>query len=150
MNPVPLAFDISQQFFFDAAHTLKRDVESDSSRRIHGHTYRAEVTLSGVPHADTGMVVDLGLVRRAIDHLRLQLDHRLLDDVPQLGPATLENLCAFIWRGLAPRLPGLSAVRVWRDGMGDGCTLRAIQTFKAPRNPATCPPEGSRSMLQNQ
>ena len=71
------------------------------------------------------MVVDLGLVRRAIEHLRPQLDHRLLDDVPGLGPATLENLCAFIWRALTPVLPGLAAVRVWREGMGDSCTLRA-------------------------
>lgn len=124
MKTIPMTCDISQKFFFDAAHTLDRQVEADSSRRIHGHTYQAEVTLSGVPNAVSGMVVDLGLVRRAIDHLRPQLDHRLLDDVPDLGPATLENLCAFIWRALAPVLPGLVAVRVWREGMGDSCTLR--------------------------
>ena len=120
-----MIYDISQNFFFDAAHTLDRAVEADSSRRIHGHTYHAEVTLSGAPHAVSGMVVDLGLVRRAIDHLRPELDHRLLDDVPGLGPATLENLCAYIWRALAPTLPGLAAVKVWRTGMGDSCTLRA-------------------------
>jgi len=124
MKTTPMTYDISQKFFFDAAHTLNREVEADSSRRIHGHTYQAEVTLSGVPQATSGMVVDLGLVRRAIEHLRPQLDHRLLDDVPGLGPATLENLCSYIWRALAPVLPGLSAVRVWREGMGDGCTLR--------------------------
>ena len=74
MKTTPMMFDISQQFFFDAAHTLNREVEGDSSRRIHGHTYHAEVTLSGVPNAGTGMVHDLGLVRRAIEHLRPQLD----------------------------------------------------------------------------
>ena len=123
--PAGFRYDISQKFFFDAAHTLDREVEADSSRRIHGHTYQAEVTLSGAPQAVSGMVVDLGLVRRAIEHLRPQLDHRLLDDVPGLGPATLENLCAFIWRALTPVLPGLAAVRVWSEGMGDSCTLRA-------------------------
>lgn len=125
MKTTPMTYAISQKFFFDAAHTLDREVEADSSRRIHGHTYQAEVTLSGAPNPASGMVVDLGLVRRAIDHLRPQLDHRLLDEVPGLGPATLENLCAYIWRALAPVLPGLAAVRVWREGMGDGCTLRA-------------------------
>ena len=124
MKNLPMTFDISQKFFFDAAHTLDREVEADSSRRIHGHTYQAEVMLSGTPQAASGMVVDLGLVRRAIEHLRPQLDHRLLDDVPGLGHATLENLCAYIWRALAPVLPGLAAVRVWREGMGDSCTLR--------------------------
>jgi 6-pyruvoyltetrahydropterin/6-carboxytetrahydropterin synthase len=117
-------FEISQRFFFDAAHTLKRDIEAEGSRRIHGHTYSAEVTLSGKPNPNTGMVIDLGLVRRSVEQLRLQLDHHLLDEVPSLGPATLENLCAYIWRDLAVRLPGLTQVRVWREGAGDGCTLR--------------------------
>jgi 6-pyruvoyltetrahydropterin/6-carboxytetrahydropterin synthase len=48
----------------------------------------------------------------------------MLDDIAGLGPATLENLCAFIWRALTPSLPGLSVVRVWRVSVGDSCTLR--------------------------
>ena len=122
-TPAGKHFAISQKFLFDAAHTLRREIETDSSRRIHGHSYSAEVTLSGQRNPQTGMVVDLGLVRLAIDQLRPQLDHCMLDDVAGLGPATLENLCAFIWRALIPSLPGLSKVRVWRDSVGDSCTL---------------------------
>jgi 6-pyruvoyltetrahydropterin/6-carboxytetrahydropterin synthase len=118
-----MTYQISQTFFFDAAHTLNREVETDSSRRIHGHTYHAEISLAGQPDPATGMVLDLGRVRAAIEVLRPQLDHRMLDDVPGLGTATLENLCAYIWRALAPSLPGLATVRVWRQGMGDSCTL---------------------------
>jgi len=117
-------YEVSQKFFFDAAHTLRREIEEEGSRRVHGHTYNVEVTVAGLPDGTTGMVVDLGLVRRAIDQLRPQLDHHMLDDIADLGPATLENLCAFIWRELLPALPALAIVRVWRDGMGDGCTLR--------------------------
>ena len=117
-------FEISQRFFFDAAHTLKREMEAEGSRRIHGHTYHAEVTLGGAPDPETGMVVDLGLVRLAIAQLRPLLDHHLLDEVPDLGVPTLENLCAYIWRALQPGLPALMQVRVWRDGIGDSCTLR--------------------------
>jgi 6-pyruvoyltetrahydropterin/6-carboxytetrahydropterin synthase len=124
-----MSYQISQRFFFDAAHTLRREVEADASRRIHGHTYQAEIMLSGEPDLATGMVVDLGLVRQAIAGLRDQLDHRMLDDIVGLGPATLENLCAFIWRQLAPALPGLSGVRVWRDALGDACLLT-----QAPEN----------------
>ena len=47
----------------------------------------------------------------------------MLDDIAGLGPATLENLCAFIWRQLAPALPALSSVRVWREALGDACLL---------------------------
>ena len=120
-----MAYEISQKFFFDAAHTLKREIEADSSLRVHGHTYYAEVVLTGHPDAATGMVMDLGLVRLAIDQLKPRLDHHLLDDVAGVGPATLENLCAFVWRELAATLPGLCAVRIWRDSVGDSCTLRA-------------------------
>jgi len=119
----PQQFCISQKFFFDAAHTLRRDIETEGSLRVHGHTYFAEVSIAGTPDAVSGMVVDLGRVRQRIELLRPQLDHRLLDDVPGLGPATLENLCAFIWRALAPDFAGLERVRVWRDALGDSCTL---------------------------
>ncbi len=127
-----MSYQISQRFFFDAAHTLRREVEADASRRIHGHTYQAEVTLAGEPDAATGMVIDLGLVRQAIATLRDQLDHRMLDAIPGLGPATLENLCAFIWRELAPALPGLTGVRVWRDALGDSCLLTSAPASLAP------------------
>ena len=90
---------------------------------MHGHTYHAEVSIAGKPDTHTGMVVDLGQVRQRIEVLRPQLDHRLLDEVPGLGPATLENLCAFIWQVMAADFPGLQRVRVWREALGDSCTL---------------------------
>lgn len=121
----PSHFEISQKFFFDAAHTLQREIEAEGSRRIHGHTYHAEVTLRGNPDPTSGMVVDLGRVRMAIAELRPRLDHHLLDEVPGLGTPTLENLCAFIWRAMAAVLPHVVQVRVWREALGDGCTLRS-------------------------
>ncbi len=58
--PIPRRCEVSQKFFFDAAHTLKRTLddadEVAGSRRIHGHTYHAEVTVAGNADADTGMV----------------------------------------------------------------------------------------------
>ena len=115
--------EISQTCFFDSAHTLERIIETESSRRVHGHTYNAEVFLSGQPDPVTGMVMDLGLVRREVALLRELLDHHLLNEVEGLGAPTLENLCQFIFTKLQPRLPGLSAVRVWRDSIGDACRL---------------------------
>ncbi|QJC57377.1 6-carboxy-5,6,7,8-tetrahydropterin synthase [Polaromonas vacuolata] len=118
-----MQFEIGQKFFFDAAHTLDRDIETLGSRRIHGHTYWCEVALKGKPDAQTGMVLDLGQVRLEIESIKNQLDHHFLDEVAGLGAPTLENLCAFIWRDLLPKLPQLSKVRVWRDSIADSCTL---------------------------
>jgi len=114
---------ISQRFFFDAAHTLRREIDAEGSRRIHGHTYHAEVAVRGPLDATTGMVIDLGLLREHLQAVRERLDHHLLDDVPGLGAPTLENLCLFIAHALADMRPPPSRVRVWRDALGDACTL---------------------------
>ena len=121
-------YTVSQSFFFDAAHTLKRQVEAQGSARVHGHTYQAEVSFSGQPDAASGMVVDLGWVRAHIVQVKEKLDHRLLDEVADLGTPTLENLCAFVAAQFAdfqaPQAHGrLSRVRIWREGIGDACTL---------------------------
>ena len=118
-----MRYTVSQRFFFDAAHTLKRDIEAEGSRRVHGHTYHAEVWLQGPRDPATGMVIDLGVLRRRLDGVRAQLDHHLLDDVPGLTPPTLENLCLFIAQALADLKPGLARVKVWREALGDSCTL---------------------------
>jgi 6-pyruvoyltetrahydropterin/6-carboxytetrahydropterin synthase len=115
-------FELSKQFRFEAAHTLSRAVDEEASRRIHGHSYRAEVTVRGEADAQTGMVLDLGLFDQSLGAARDGLDHRFLNEVPELGPATLENLAAWIWRALAPRCAGLARVTVYRDASGDACS----------------------------
>lgn len=69
-------FELSKQFRFDAAHTLSRSIDAESSRRIHGHSYRAEVTVRGEADARTGMLLDLGLFERALSSAQNGLDHR--------------------------------------------------------------------------
>lgn len=115
-------FELSKQFRFDAAHTLHRVVETASSRRIHGHSYRAEVTLRGQPNPNSGMLMDLGLFEQALNEARDGLDHRFLDEINDLGPATMENLAAWIWRRLEPQMPRLARVTVYRDSGGETCT----------------------------
>lgn len=115
-------FELSKQFTFDAAHTLHREIEAEASRRIHGHTYHAEVTVRGKPDPATGMVMDVGVLQRLIETTRDALDHHFLDEIPDLGPATMENLCVWIWRRLAPACPGLCRVSISRASNQDRCT----------------------------
>ena len=115
-------FELSKQFRFEAAHTLRRLVEAEASRRIHGHSYRAEVTIRGHVDPETGMVVDLGVFEEALVDARDGLDHRFLDEISDLGPATLENLSVWIWKRVSQSCPGLSKVAVYRDSGGDACS----------------------------
>ncbi|MEK8047209.1 MAG: 6-carboxytetrahydropterin synthase QueD [Burkholderiales bacterium PBB6] len=120
-----MKYELSQTFYFEAAHTLRRNVDVEPSLRIHGHTYIAQITLAGQPEAGSGMVVDLGHLRRAIETLRRELDHRFLDEVAGLGPATLENLCGYIWRAMELLYAAkLDCVEVRREASGDACRLR--------------------------
>ena len=124
MNQSKDTFDLSQRFYFEAAHTLHRSYETEGSLRIHGHTYEAEVTVSGTPDPNSGMIVDIALLRIEIDRVRAMLDHRFLDEVEGLGPVTLENLAVFIRDEMLATFPNLSAVMVERRVSGDRCVLR--------------------------
>lgn len=115
-------YELSKQFRFDAAHTLDRVVQTESSRRIHGHSYRGEVTLRGRPDPVSGMIVDVGILEKELESVREALDHRFLDDINDLGPATMENLCRWIWNRLKPEFPALSKVSVYRDSNSDAVT----------------------------
>jgi 6-pyruvoyltetrahydropterin/6-carboxytetrahydropterin synthase len=50
------------------------------------------------------------------------LDHRFLDEINDLGPATLENLSCWIWRHLEASIAGLARVTVFRDSSGEACS----------------------------
>jgi len=120
-----MRYELTQQFYFEAAHTLHREVDAEPSRRIHGHTYQAEATVAGEPDPATGRLVDLAELRGAIERVREMLDHRFLDEVPGIGPPTLENLCAFVWRQLVDPKWLLHSVTVRRKASGDQCRLMA-------------------------
>jgi 6-pyruvoyltetrahydropterin/6-carboxytetrahydropterin synthase len=115
-------WEISKSFGFEAAHTLRRDIATESSKRIHGHSYKAEVTVAGKPDPATGMVIDIGELENHLANLRVALDHHFLDEIADLGPATMENIAAWIWRRLAGQVLGLVRVVVSRESCGERCT----------------------------
>jgi 6-pyruvoyltetrahydropterin/6-carboxytetrahydropterin synthase len=123
MNTNKHSFEVCQRFYFDAAHRLHREIEIEGSRRIHGHTYIAEVAVRDEVNTQTGMVVDIGLIRLEVAKVRELLDHHYLDEVPDLGIPTLENLCIYIEKTMRDNGLQLSRVSVWRESLGDRCDM---------------------------
>ncbi len=115
--------ELRQSFGFEAAHTLARTIDAEGSARIHGHSYRGELVLRGEADPQTGMLVDLGVVAATIDIVRERLDHRLLNSIEDLGPGTMENLAAWIFRIARSTLPALAQVTVRRDSLGQVCSF---------------------------
>jgi 6-pyruvoyltetrahydropterin/6-carboxytetrahydropterin synthase len=100
---------------FEASHVLRREewspAENDrvfgNCARLHGHSYRLEVTLRGPIDPGSGMVINFREVKRVLaEEVNVALDHRHLNDVlPELP--TAENLCHWLAERLLPRFGGL-------------------------------------------
>src|SRR5260370_41934218 len=89
-------WELTKSFRFEAAHALPGTTLGAASVEIHGHSFRAEVTVRGTPDPATGMVRDLGLLQRSMADVQKMPDHKMLNKVEALGPPTLENLSRFI------------------------------------------------------
>ena len=116
-----MSTQLSYSFGFDAAHRFEHFAPGHPNHGVHGHSFQAEVTITGERDARTGFVIDFAELEHACEEIRSALDHRMLNDIPGLGAPSLENLCAWIWERLAPRFAGLSAVRVGRASAGQSC-----------------------------
>ena len=114
-------WELTKSFRFEAAHALANTTLGESSEEIHGHSFRAEITVRGTPNPATGMVIDLGLLDRRIDDVRAMLDHKFLNRIEALGLPTLENLSRFIWDRV--QADGqVVRVSVHRDSCNESCT----------------------------
>lgn len=71
----------------------------------------------------SGWVQDFADLGAAFDPLFRQLDHNYLNEIPGLENPTSENLAAWVWQRLRPRLPMLAEVTV-RETCTAGCTYR--------------------------
>jgi len=62
------------------------------------------------------------LFARTLASARDDLDHHFLDEVAGPGPATMENLSAWIWQRITLLCQGVFRVTVYRDNSGDMCS----------------------------
>jgi 6-pyruvoyltetrahydropterin/6-carboxytetrahydropterin synthase len=111
--------ELSQEFGFDAAHYLGNGAAEN--RRLHGHSFYAEVTLRGEASPATGTLRDFGEVDAALKAIRETLDHRLLNDIEELGVPTLENLAKYIYTRAKGALPEVVRVKLRRPSYGQTC-----------------------------
>jgi 6-pyruvoyltetrahydropterin/6-carboxytetrahydropterin synthase len=115
--------EIFKEFTFEAAHRLPNVPKDHKCGRLHGHTFRVSVHVTGSVGKDTGWVVDFDDIKRVFEPLREQLDHYFLNEIEGLANPTSEALAAWIWRRVQPRLPGLTQVVV-RETCTSGCIYR--------------------------
>ena len=101
-----------KEFTFDSAHFLPLVPAGHKCSGMHGHTYRLTVFASGEVQPDTGWVLDYHDLKKAVEPVIGQVDHRLLNEVPGLDNPTSEVLAAWLWDRIKPHLPLLSRIEL--------------------------------------
>jgi len=115
--------DIFRVFQVEAAHRLPNVPQGHKCARLHGHSFRIEVHVTGPLDEQQGWVMDFADLRRTFQPVFDQLDHHYLNDIDGLDNPTSENLARWVWRQLSPDLEGLCKVTV-QETCNAGCIYR--------------------------
>ena len=115
--------DIYKEFVIEAAHLLPSLPEGHKCKRLHGHSFRIEVHVSGDVDKKKGWVIDFAEISRRFEPLFNILDHQYLNEIDGLENPTSENLAYWIWSRLKPDMPMLSAIII-KETCTSGCIYR--------------------------
>ncbi len=107
-----MKIELRKTFQFEAAHLLPHLPETHKCRRLHGHSFKVDVVVAGDCDPHLGWLMDYADISEAFRPLWEQLDHRYLNEISGLENPTSENLAAWIWTRLKPKLPQLAEVIV--------------------------------------
>lgn len=113
--------EIFKEFTFEAAHRLPHVPEGHKCGRLHGHSFRVALHVSGPVEPESGWLMDFGELKERFQPLYSRLDHNYLNEIEGLENPTSENIARWIWDQFKPIVPQLSQVVV-----NETCTSGAI------------------------
>ena len=94
--------EITKQF--SGAHSLTG--YPGDCRKLHGHNWQVTVYLQATELDEIGIAVDFKALKRELDAILLELDHKDLNTIPPFDTInpTSENMARTLYRQLAERL----------------------------------------------
>jgi 6-pyruvoyltetrahydropterin/6-carboxytetrahydropterin synthase len=101
------------EFRFEAAHKLPKVPPGHKCARVHGHSFKVELCVSGPVNPDTGWFIDYQVLFDRWEPLYKRLDHHYLNEIEGLENPTSEVLVKWIWDRVKPSLPELEQVTLW-------------------------------------
>lgn len=117
---------ITRRYQFEAAHFLPHVPDGHKCKNMHGHTYVAEVSVTGDLIEGNGMVMDFAEIDAKALPLFKLLDHTVVNDT--IANPTAEIISAWILGGL----PFASKVRVYENPNCWAECERSYDNFKLP------------------
>ena len=109
---------------FSSAHCLKGYCGNCSEK--HGHNWSVQVFIRSEKLDEIGIAVDFKALKRELDALLGELDHKDLNSIPpfdKLNP-TSENIAMYIYKLLSEKLNG-NGVKVYRVRVGENASSGA-------------------------
>jgi len=110
-------YELTIKSDFAASHFIRK--HPGKCKRMHGHTWKVEVSIVGSRLNKLGMVIDFKEIKSELEDFLEVLDHTNLNDLPffkKCNPTT-ENLAKYIFNGLKKRCRPLTIkkVTVWES-----------------------------------
>ena len=100
---------------FSSAHNLRG--YQGKCEALHGHNWNVEVEVSALEVDDTGMVLDFTELKRILNEIVGELDHKYLNDIEYFKAVnpTSENIARYVHEKILYKNPDLnvSKVIVW-------------------------------------
>lgn len=90
-----MTWTLRREYRFEAAHRLPNVPPKHKCGRMHGHSYRATVRVSGTVLDERGMVLDFAEIDGVVTPWIAMMDHTTLNDHTE-NP-TSENLARWLW-----------------------------------------------------
>lgn len=114
-------FEIRVEADFAAAHFLTNF--HGKCERLHGHNYQVFAHARGKTLSEGGMLLDFGILKKALREVCDELDHQHLNEISFFGDdPSAEKIAMYIFEGIKKRLPE--------------CPLYAVDVFETPTSRA--------------
>jgi 6-pyruvoyltetrahydropterin/6-carboxytetrahydropterin synthase len=101
-----MMYELTVEMSFSAAHCIPE--HPGKCARLHGHSYRALITVAGERLNEQGMLVDFGDLKRVCGEVIEPLDHTYLNEHAAFANTvpTAEAIARHIYDALAARVEG--------------------------------------------
>jgi 6-pyruvoyltetrahydropterin/6-carboxytetrahydropterin synthase len=104
--------EISREYHIEAAHRLPNVPEGHKCARLHGHSFKITLFITGEVDPHTGWIIDFGQVDQSWQTIHNLLDHRYLNEVLGLENPTSETLARWVLERVKLPRGRLTAVAV--------------------------------------
>ena len=105
--------ELVKEYRFEAAHRLPHVPEGHKCARLHGHSFKLEIHLTGPVDPRSGWFIDFGVLDEVVGPLVARLDHFYLNEIEGLENPTSEVLAKWLYDRIKEKLPQLGAVTLY-------------------------------------